>query len=410
MKLNKLLQAKTKLAAASVIALLSLSLLSCQQDTERKGKGSTRGDALTDVNVQGQLIDYSEPNINKLKNKLKQGNQQVHIIQIGDSHTAADFFSGDLRTMFQQRYGDAGPGFVPAISVPGQRTATINRKSDKKQWELFSSRKDERFDYPLGGLIALPMAAKSTVQLVPLQAANGVYQLQALYQASSGSQMSVSPAASSPVALPTTGNSWRFSSPINTQLPAEVAVSKDNNLKIGGWLLRSNHPGVMLSAIGINGATINMFDKWQPQWSETLAQMSPDMVILAYGTNEAFNDNLDLVAYQQNLREKIRLIRQRMPDSVILLIGPNDSIKFSNALSCQAQMPVHLANVIQIQKTVAAQENTLFWDWQSFMGGPCSIRSWVAKDLARPDNVHLSAEGYKKSAQGLYSQLSQILN
>lgn len=99
-----------------------------------------------------------------------------------------------------------------------------------------------------------------------------------------------------------------------------------------------------------------------------------------------------------------------MPEAVILLIGPNDSIKFSNAPSCEAKMPVHLTNVIKIQKAVAAQENALFWDWQAFMGGPCSIRSWAAQDLARPDNVHLSADGYKKSAQGLYRQLSQMLN
>ncbi|HEF8772758.1 SGNH/GDSL hydrolase family protein [Providencia manganoxydans] len=408
MKRNKLRQARSKVAAASVIALLSLGLLSCQQGVERTQKSSTR--MLAEADVQGQLINNAEPNLSRLDNKLKQGNQQIHIVQIGDSHTAADFFSGELRTLFQQRYGDAGPGFVPTISVPGQRTATINRKSDKQQWELFSSRKDERFDYPLGGLVALPMKPTSRVQLVPLQAAAGTYQLQALYQNSSGGQMFVSPASSSPISLPTTGNTWRFSTPVSTQLPAEVTVSNDSNLKLGGWLLRSNHPGVTLSALGINGATINMLDKWQPQWVETLAEMSPDMVILAYGTNEAFNDNLDLVAYQQNLREKIRQIRQRMPESVILLVGPNDSIKFSHAASCEAKMPVHLMNVIKIQKAIAAQENTLFWDWQAFMGGPCSIRSWAAQDLARPDNVHLSAEGYKKSAQALYRQLSQVLN
>ncbi|OHT25216.1 hypothetical protein A3Q29_14970 [Providencia stuartii] len=408
MKRNKLRQARSKVAAASVIALLSLGLLSCQQGVERTQKSSTR--MLAEADVQGQLINNAEPNLSRLDNKLKQGNQQIHIVQIGDSHTAADFFSGELRTLFQQRYGDAGPGFVPAISVPGQRTATINRKSDKQQWELFSSRKDERFDYPLGGLVALPMKPTSRVQLVPLQAAAGTYQLQALYQNSSGGQMFVSPASSSPISLPTTGNTWRFSTPVSTQLPAEVTVSNDSNLKLGGWLLRSNHPGATLSALGINGATINMLDKWQPQWVETLAEMSPDMVILAYGTNEAFNDNLDLVAYQQNLREKIRQIRQRMPESVILLVGPNDSIKFSHAASCEAKMPVHLMNVIKIQKAIAAQENTLFWDWQAFMGGPCSIRSWAAQDLARPDNVHLSAEGYKKSAQALYRQLSQVLN
>ncbi|MGO2304118.1 MAG: SGNH/GDSL hydrolase family protein [Providencia sp.] len=408
MKLNNLRQVSRKLAAASVITLLSLGLLSCQNTADRTTTVSpSKGQPATE---QGQLINNAEPNLGHFASKLRQGNQQVHIVQLGDSHTAADFFSGNLRTLFQQRYGDAGLGFVPPISVPGQRTATINRVSDKKQWTLFSSRKDERFDYPLGGLIAQPTAASNSILLKPLQPAQGNYQLQALYQTTSDTQMNVSPAASSVLSLPATGSSWRFSSPINTQLPAQVSVGKENNLKIGGWLLRSTQPGVMLSALGLNGATLSMVDKWQPQWSETLAQMSPDMVILAYGTNEAFNDTLDLAAYERVLSEKIRLIRQQVPNSVILLVGPNDSIKFSNAASCQAQMPVNLMNVIQIQKKVAAQENTLFWDWQAFMGGPCSIRTWAAQDLARPDNVHLSVDGYKKSAQGLYSQLNQLLN
>ncbi|MGU0056537.1 hypothetical protein ACVXG7_16385 [Enterobacter hormaechei] len=48
------------------------------------------------------------------------------------------------------------------------------------------------------------------------------------------------------------------------------------------------------------------------------------MVILAYGTNEAFNDTFDLVAYRQLLVEKIRQIRQKAPNSAILLIGPSD--------------------------------------------------------------------------------------
>lgn len=408
MKLNNLRQVMTKLAAASVIALLSLGLLSCQNTTDKTTTIShSKGQSATE---QGQLVNNAEPNLSRFASKLRQGNQQVHIVQLGDSHTAADFFSGNLRTLFQQRYGDAGLGFVPPISVPGQRTATINRVSDKKQWALSSSRKDERFDYPLGGLIAQPLAANNSILLKPLQPAQGSYQLQALYQTASDTQMNISPAASSVLSLPATGSSWRFSSPINTQLPSQISVGKENSLKIGGWLLRSTQPGVMLSALGLNGATLSMVDKWQPQWSDTLAQMSPDMVILAYGTNEAFNDTLDLTAYEQTLREKVRLIRQQVPNSVILLIGPNDSIKFSNAASCQAQMPVNLMSVIQIQKKIAAQENTLFWDWQAFMGGPCSIRTWVAQDLARPDNVHLSVDGYKKSAQGLYSQLNQVLN
>ncbi len=38
----------------------------------------------------------------------------LRIVQIGDSHTAADAFSGQMREAFQTRYGRAGRGWLPA--------------------------------------------------------------------------------------------------------------------------------------------------------------------------------------------------------------------------------------------------------------------------------------------------------
>src|SRR6266567_2468476 len=37
--------------------------------------------------------------------------QLVRVIQFGDSHTAGDSFTGALRTLFQQKFGDGGAGF-----------------------------------------------------------------------------------------------------------------------------------------------------------------------------------------------------------------------------------------------------------------------------------------------------------
>lgn len=61
--------------------------------------------------------------------------------------------------------------------------------------------------------------------------------------------------------------------------------------------------------------------------------------------------------------------------------------------------------MIRIQQQQARKHKALFWDWQGFMGGPCSIAGWQAQGLARPDLVHLTADGYRKSAAGLYEFL-----
>ena len=154
----------------------------------------------------------------------------------------------------------------------------------------------------------------------------------------------------------------------------------------------------MLSSVGINGATIAMTGKWQPQWVNTRTDRSGNGDP-AYGTNEAFNDTLDLDLYRQQLTNVVRSIRSNMPDAVILLVGPGDSIKNKTAPDCRSQQPANLHNVMRIQQSVAKSEGLLYWDWQQFMGGDCAINSWVLRDLARPDKVHLSVRVMKRAQQ-----------
>ena len=148
-----------------------------------------------------------------------------------------------------------------------------------------------------------------------------------------------------------------------------------------------------------------MVDKWQAGWQGTLKALRPDLVILAYGTNEAFDDKLDLALYQSQLEATLARLRQEMPKAAILLVGPPDSIKQRKAASCAARQPQPLASVIRIQRQAAQKYKALFWDWQAEMGGPCSIVAWQASGLGRPDLVHLTAEGYRKSAAMLYAYL-----
>ncbi|WFQ79356.1 SGNH/GDSL hydrolase family protein [Xenorhabdus sp. SF857] len=386
----------------TVLAIaLSISLLSCKG--EKSQPASER--QTTHIHRQQQLTNFDDPNFALLTDKLRHSDtRQLHFVQLGDSHTAADFFTGKLRSLLQNHYGDAGPGFIPPMSIPGQRNALIQFSEDKTGWWLSSSRRENRADYPLGGFIAIPESTSSTIQLKS-SSARGKYWLSALYQSHTATQIRT---PFTTIKLPATQSEWHFSPGQSMSFPINL-YPQDTQLKIGGWLIKRQNPGVILSALGINGATINILDKWQPQWIDTLAQINPDMVILAYGTNEAFNDSLDLVAYQQDLTAKIQEIRKTMPQTVILLIGPNDSLKNKTAASCEKQQPALLDHVIQIQQTVARQQRTLFWDWREYMGGSCSIRGWEQQNLARPDYIHLSATGYERSAEALYKQFMGLV-
>ncbi|MBD2809407.1 SGNH/GDSL hydrolase family protein [Xenorhabdus sp. Vera] len=391
-----------RIMGAGLVIAFSVSLLSCHW---KKSKPLSELQ-ITQTYRQHQLADFGDPNVVLLTDKLRHSDtRQLHFVQLGDSHTAADFFTGKLRSLLQDRYGDAGPGFVPPMNIPGQRTATVKFTEDKTGWWLSSSRKDNRADYPLGGFIAIPESTNSAMRM-DSPSARGKYWLSVLYQSHDSTEIKTPVATMN---LPATQSEWRFSPEQDVRFPVNL-YPQDTQLKIGGWLIKRQNPGIMLSALGINGATINMLDKWQPEWIDTLSQMKPDMVLLAYGTNEAFNDTLDLATYQRDLTARIQDIRKAMPQAVILLIGPNDSLKNKTAAGCGEQQSTLLDNVIQIQQAVAKKQHTLFWDWREYMGGPCSVRGWKQQNLARPDYVHLSAAGYERSAEALYRQFIGLVD
>ena len=353
-----------------------------------------------------------DPNLALLASKLKASrSKRVSIVQLGDSHTAADLFSGEMRRLFQQDYGNGGIGFIAATPVPGTRYDQVIITTGKRQWDLVSSRNQQSSQFPLGGYLSVPLSSRPGVNLASREPDEQRYSLSTLYQASRSTILQARDSATQARALPVTQGQWRFSQPINNvRLPVDLSFASGNGLAVGGWLLQSQrNAGVEYSALGINGATFDVVDKWQAGWLETLKALRPDLLILAYGTNEAYDDSLDTVLYEQRLRERLQMLRKALPGTVLLVTSAPDSVRNKRAARCEDKQANHLRQVIQIQRRVAAQTSALFWDWQAFMGGNCSIERWQARDLARPDLVHMTADGYRQSAQGLYAYFKGVV-
>ncbi|RKV75578.1 MAG: hypothetical protein D8H97_23260, partial [Neisseria sp.] len=131
----------------------------------------------------------------------------------------------------------------------------------------------------------------------------------------------------------------------NGRLP--LTLSSSMPWDIGYINIENPGRGVTVSALGINGAQLTHWSKWRPSWQDDLAQTRADLVIIAYGTNEAFARDLDITATEQSWRSYIRQIKQSLPDAGILILGAPESLK-STSGSCGTR-PATLSSIQQMQ-------------------------------------------------------------
>lgn len=335
-------------------------------------------------------------NLSGLQQAFAQKN--VHILQVGDSHTAGDYFTEQLRKRLQADVGDGGLGFAYPLDVRGQRTARHGYQSNG--WQLTNSRFNQSADYPLGGMLATPSYATGYLTLTS-QYYNGDRQnARIVVKGNAGQSIEISD-ASGVRSLTLSGNGWQT---VNTALTFPSTLRTNSNINLGGfWLSRPT--GGVVSAMGINGATQDYWQRWHPQLAQDLANSQADLVILAYGTNEAFQSNVS--GQVSALRQAIRQIRQGLPNASILVVNAPESLK-STAGSCGTRATS--LDTVQAQiRQVAASTGVLYWSWQDAMGGRCSMKNWIAQGLGRSDGVHFSRKGYERAANDLYDGLKVLL-
>lgn len=355
------------------------------------------------------VIDFGDPNAKQFATQLKsllknkKSNKVINIIQFGDSHTAADFFTGEFRTLMQKKYGDAGIGWITPIAIKGQNHVGVNWNS--KHWEVLSSRVLSNIDFPMGGFIAKPIKDTATIQITPKIQDNQIWQMKISFKILEDmtNPINILDAYKRKINYSAVSKKdvWQTTS-FKSHLP--IVINGKENTEIGGvWLTREKKSGVTVSAIGSNGAKQTIWQKWSPNWYKELSSSQVDLVILEYGTNESFDETLDANEYRTNLVNNIRKIRKLLPKVSILLISPPDTMINEN------EIPKSYNLVKHIQQQVAKSEKTLFWDWQAAMGGKKSVISWQKQGLARQDLVHQTLQGYKESAKIFYNDLNEFV-
>ena len=352
--------------------------------------------------------------------RAERGEGQANIVFYGASHVASDSFTGYIRGQLQERFGDAGHGFVlPAHPWRSYRHRGVQINSNREQWD--PQRVRDRHTH--GGAYGLAGVAMDTAE----EGAYGrVSTEQRRAYGRSVSRFEVyyykQPDGGSFDVLIDGRRVDRIDTDAEEATPGyaayevedgphqlEVRARGDGTIRVFGVSLDRDAPGVRLDTVGINGSRARFHLLWHDGvYREHLARREPDLVVLAYGTNEA-GDSLSMEAYADQLRRVIRRVQEVAPEASCLLVGPTDrpiDQGRGRRRGPYVDRP-RTARVNETQRQVSQELGCGYFDLIAFMGGPMSMVDWVAANPPHGarDHIHLTRHGYQRLAEEFLAAL-----
>ena len=343
---------------------------------------------------------------------------QARIVVYGASHTASDLYTGVLRARLQQRFGDAGPGFVlPAKPWPYYRHSNLDF-AESRGFRAFRIRARAPHEgiYGLAGVALDARIDKPALSVFKTRAHAGLgaraSQLELYYlKQPGGGHLRVTADGKTRTRVSTDA---RVPSPGYLRLDVEDAAHRielhtegDGRVRVFGMSLERDAPGVVLDTLGIPGTRARDHLYWEDAtYREHLARRAPDLVVLAYGTNEAGDDDVPPAAYEQRLRRVLARIQEVAPAASCLLVGPSDRPLLLEDGVSYGPRPL-LDAVIDVQRRVASDLGCGFFDVRAFMGGELSMVRWVSAvpPLGATDHVHFTMLGYQQLGETLHHAL-----
>jgi lysophospholipase L1-like esterase len=337
--------------------------------------------------------------------------QLVRVIQFGDSHTAADVFTGALRTLFQQKFGDGGAGF----SFAGYPFAGYHihgtKRAQSTGWLALGTHLNDIGD-AMVGMGGVSLSTNAAGNWVSLDADATSLQVQYLVQPNGGSIeirdndtliATVSTASSDTTAPDSAGH---FDTPVESgPHHFEVLTVDPAPVRLLG-LSTENAFGVTYEAAGINGAEASLFLRWNEALQQTLLiEINPALIVLSYGTNEAGDRNWTEEGYAAMFQRIIERCRRLAPNASILVVGPPDRALRAGRRAWKPFAGVD--RIVAAQRSVCRKMNCAYWDQRSRMGGFGSMRDWVSISWAQPDHTHFTGEGYTELASALFSDITE---
>ena len=329
--------------------------------------------------------------------------RRARVVVYGASHTAGDEYTSIVRKRLQDRYGDAGPGWV----LPGSPFSYYHHARVQivaRGWRGLKVRGRDRMRTEYGYAGFAVESASATSRMVPDVPVDHV---ELHYQGrAGGGTIRVATSAGELATIDTSDTrgpqrrAFELDAPTN-----EIAIEvRGGTVRIFGVVLERRGSGITLDAFGVPGARV-----WdQVPWRDTsirsqLETRPPDLWALAYGTNESALNRVTMREYRRRLGVAVERWKTWAPHASCMLIGPGEWPRRTRR--GWVARP-RTREIIATQREVATAHGCAFFDTFAMMGGEGSMVRWVAEGLAIGDHVHFTEAGYQRMGLALHRALS----
>lgn len=345
------------------------------------------------------LIPFFEQLYRHQRDPLSDG---LHILHYGDSHTAADEWTGFLRNQFQARFGDGGAGYSLAGRPFNSYRRLDLRSNGSEGW--YSDGLVGRTGDGLYGLGGVSITTTRPGQWVSLLVNCQKLELYFLRQPGGGSvEFSDNGQVVETISTAGEAGPGYYVHKTDPGLHRfELRTTAAAPVRLFGWVAEWGR-GVTYETLGINGAQASIVFNWDEHLlAEHLAKRNPALIVLAYGTNEAGQRDWTEESYRDMFLNLILRFRKAVPTASILVVGPPD--RYYRTRTGWQPFP-GVDRIVEAQRQAAMETGCAFWDMRAKMGGKGSMVQWVRAGLAQYDHVHLTADGYHRIGGAVFQDL-----
>ncbi len=349
--------------------------------------------------VTGHALDAFYTQLARTENK--EPGAVTRVLHYGDSVIASDYISGTMRRRLQQRFGDAGHGFVLIANAWQWYFHNDVTHYNSAGWEASRLAGPITLDglYGVGGVSFRSTAGGVAYFGTSERGSYGrnVSRFDIYYlEQPGGGELEIVRKGEPTLRISTRGEAKvsRVHSVPVADGAALMQLRLGGNTRAFGVALERDVPGVVYDALGAHACMSAYWKQMDANhWKEQMDLRKPSLIVWQFGTNESDLWKVDIVEYELNLRLVLGRLKEAAKDASVLVLAPLD--RAENAPSGGLQTKSIILKLAAAQQRVARDLGLGFWNTFEAMGGEGSMARWqkTSPKLAGSDLTHPTPAG-----------------